>query len=92
MNVLSYSQTPEVVISEAARVLAPDGQLILNTLKMHDHRASVDSFDHQNLGFSLTELDAMIKKNRLLIETKSVNRETRPPYFEVITLSAKKQQ
>lgn len=88
MHALSYSRTPEQVIQQAARVLKPGGQLILTTLAEHSHEATVSAFDHVNLGFQPADIRQMIEATGLAVQFCEVSsRETRAPYFEIITAS-----
>lgn len=89
MHALTYTDNAGQVITEAARVLRPGGQLVLATLKQHSHQATVADYDHVNLGYSVKQLDALVKDAGLkLVEINDSLREARPPYFEVITLFA----
>lgn len=91
MHALTYTQEPQSVISQAARVLRPQGSLILTTLRQHQHEATVSAFDHVNLGFALADLEGWIEAAGLTVESAGVSsREQRPPHFEVLTLVANK--
>lgn len=86
MHVLPFSEKPETVLAEATRVLRQDGTLILVNLARHQHHATVAAYDHLNDGFTTQELEKLLREaglNTQLCEITS--RETRPPYFEVIT-------
>lgn len=91
MHALTYTQEPQAVISQAARVMRPQGSLILTTLRQHQHEATVSAFDHVNLGFTLASLEGWVETAGLNVESAGVSsREQRPPHFEVLTLVAKK--
>ena len=86
MHVLTYTQKPQQVLEEAFRVLKPGGQLIGATLKRHAHKETVATYDHVNLGYSVTRLRALLSGTGFQVERCTVTcREPRPPYFEVIT-------
>ena len=89
MHALSYSNHPEQAIAQAARVLRPGGQLILTTLAEHGHEATVSAYDHVNMGFSEKNVRKLMESAGLDVQYCAVSsRETRAPYFEIITASA----
>lgn len=89
MHALSYTQRAVDVIAQAARVLRPGGTLALATLRRHRHRATVNAFDHVNLGFEPEQLRHWSERAGLTVETCEVKcEENRPPYFQVISLIA----
>lgn len=91
MHALTFTDRPETVFAEAARVLRPGGSLILATLAPHNHRATVAAFDHVNLGFEPARLQAWSHDYDLDPRVCEISsRETRPPFFEVTTLIADK--
>lgn len=91
LHALTYSHTPDTAIRESARVLRPDGRLILATLARHEHEATVSAYDHVNLGFDTEELTNWLSDADLEILSCDITaRELQPPYFRVITASAGK--
>ncbi|KRG70640.1 ArsR/SmtB family transcription factor [Pseudoxanthomonas dokdonensis] len=91
MHALTYSSKPAQAVAEAARVLRPDGRLLLSSLSKHEHRAAVEAYGHVNLGFSDRELRRFAEKAGLQVaKAEVVTRERRPPHFEVISLTAVK--
>lgn len=91
MHALAFSDAPETVIGEAARVLAPGGRLVVAALKAHHHTAAMAAYDHVNLGIAPEKLKTLLKRAGLAVERCAVScREPRPPYFEVITAMALK--
>lgn len=91
MHALTYSERPERVLAEAARVLRPGGALVLATLARHRHRATVAAFDHVNLGFTAQRLRRWARDARLNVHfCAKTSREPRAPYFEIITLIARR--
>ena len=91
MHALTYSTTPDAVLTEAARLLRPGGRLVLATLAAHTHSATIELYDHVNLGFSADDVRRMIESAGLeLMECHQGAREPRPPYFEVISAVAGK--
>ncbi|MDX1496791.1 MAG: metalloregulator ArsR/SmtB family transcription factor [Salinisphaeraceae bacterium] len=91
MHALTYTEKPQLVIKEAARILRPGGQLILATLNQHDHQATVAEYDHVNLGYTVPQLKKLLNKSGMEVaECNRSLREPRAPYFEVITARARK--
>lgn len=91
MHALTYAAKPAQAVAEAARLLKPDGRLLLSSLARHEHRAVVEAYGHANLGFSSKELRRFIDKAGLALQNAdTVTREKRPPHFEVISLIARK--
>lgn len=91
MHALTFTDRPETVFAEAARVMRPGGSLILATLAPHNHRSTVAAFDHVNLGFEPACLQGWSEDYGLLPRVCEISsRETRPPFFEVTTLIAEK--
>lgn len=89
MHGLTYSEQPEAVIGEIARLLRRGGQAIISTLAAHDHPASVAAFDHVNLGFGVEQLTALLDHAGLSVDSCELSlREAQPPYFGVITAAA----
>lgn len=91
MHALTYTNRPETVFSEAARVLRPGGQLLVVTLQKHRHKNSVTAYDHLNLGFTEAELRKLCigaGLDPLNIQLSAI--EKRSPNFEVLTLLAGK--
>jgi len=90
-HALTYSERPAIAIAEAARALRPGGRLLATTLARHAHRATVEPFDHRNLGFREDELrDFADNAGLQVLSCERVTRERRPPHFEVLSLLARK--
>lgn len=91
LHALAYTDTPERVLGEAARLLATGGRLVVAALKSHRHEAAMAAYDHLNLGVGVDVLRKQLAATGLKVESCRVtSRETRPPYFEVITAQAAK--
>lgn len=89
MHVLTYTDEPQHVLAEAARVLRKGGQLIGATLKRHRHKETVAAYDHANLGYTEARLQSLLQGAGFRVDNCAVScREPRPPYFEVITFLA----
>ncbi|MGQ0528837.1 MAG: metalloregulator ArsR/SmtB family transcription factor [Panacagrimonas sp.] len=91
MHALSYSADPAGLLREAARLLRPRGRLVVAALRRHQHAETQRAYDHINLGLEVRELNGLLEAAGLVVESCRVtSRETRPPYFEVISAAARR--
>lgn len=91
MHALTFTHQPDQVFAEAVRVLRPGGYLVVATLAPHEHEATVAAYDHVNLGFSPADLQSWSAAQDLTVrQCETSSQETRPPFFEVVTLIAGK--
>lgn len=91
MHALTYTREPERVLAQAARVLRPRGRLVIAALAAHKHKETMRAYDHVNLGVTEAALSKLIEGAGLKVEHCRISsRETRPPYFSVITALAVK--
>ena len=91
MHALAYTQTPQKVLKESARLLKPGGRLLVTALNQHTHKAAMQAYDHVNLGLTPAALSKLLQHAGLKVESCQISsREPRPPYFEVITALAKR--
>jgi SAM-dependent methyltransferase len=89
MHALAYAREPQRVLKEAARLLRPRGRLVITALNAHRHQAAMQAYDHVNLGIAPAALKRLLQQCGLQVEACRVtSRETRPPYFEVVTALA----
>ncbi len=91
MHALPYSRHPDRMLSEAQRVLRPGGRLVVATLGAHHHEEAMRAYDHVNLGISPDKLRKLMAAAGFTVESCRISsRETRAPYFEVVTALARK--
>jgi ArsR family transcriptional regulator len=91
MHALAYTRRPLDVLREAARVLRPRGRLLVSALNAHTHKATIQAYDHVNLGIAPAALRKLLEQAGLTVELCRVtSREEKPPYFEVITALARR--
>ena len=90
MHALSYARDPQAVLAHSARLLRRGGTLVVATLAAHRHEAAMQAYDHVNLGVAAEDLAKWLKGCGLEVESCRVtSRESRPPYFEVVTALAR---
>jgi ArsR family transcriptional regulator len=91
MHALAYTRAPQDVVREAARMLRPGGRLVVCALNAHAHKATMQAYDHVNLGVAPAALRKLLEQAGLAVELCRVtSREEKPPYFEVITALARR--
>jgi ArsR family transcriptional regulator len=91
MHALTYTNEPQQVFSEAARVLRGGGKLLAVTLQKHQHAKAVEPFNHVNLGFTTGQLEKYCVDAGLHVQTCAVSAiEKRSPNYSVLSLSAVK--
>jgi ArsR family transcriptional regulator len=91
LNVLTYASEPRLALSEAARVLAPGGVLLLVTLDAHEHTELTAAYGHIQPGFAPSALQAMLLEAGLHVRGCGVSsQERRSPRFRVVSAFADK--
>lgn len=91
MHVLTYTLTPERVITQAAKLLRPGGTLLIATLDKHEYGIAEETFDHVNQGMSPDTLRGELEGNDLVVEWCDIAcQEGRPPYFKVVVARARR--
>lgn len=91
MHALAYTRKPQDVISEAARLLRPGGRLVVAALNAHRHKATVQAYDHVNLGITAAAMRRLLETAQFRVERCGLSsREDRPPYFQVVSALAHK--
>ena len=85
---LQYMSDPEQALTEAVRVLAPGGRLLIVTLAKHEF-AEAEAFGHRHRGFTGDQLKRWSKtlSDHLLDQLPP---EPRSPHFQTIILTARK--
>ncbi len=93
LSVLPYAERLDSVLSEIRRVLRPEGRLVLTTLGRHEHEALVAPYDHRNLGSTIEELCSALEERGLRVHHAELSvKEKRPPYFEIISIYARRER
>jgi DNA-binding transcriptional ArsR family regulator len=85
---LQYVRDPALALSEAARVLAPQGTLLITTLAAHGF-AEAERYGHRHRGFTAAQLRGWTSAlgGHQLVELPP---EARPPRFQTVILTAGK--
>jgi ArsR family transcriptional regulator len=82
---LHHALHPERAISEAHRILAPNGRIIILDLLKHRFEEAREIYADEWLGFSETELEAMMEKAGFQqVQTSVVHKEPETPQFQTL--------
>jgi ArsR family transcriptional regulator len=88
---LHHALHPERAIEEAARILAPGGRIVILDLMKHRFEEARELYADEWLGFSETELEAMLEKSGFQeIQTSVVHKEPETPQFQTLLAVANK--
>jgi SAM-dependent methyltransferase len=91
LNLLTYATEPARTLAEAARVLRPNGDLVVTTLAAHEQRKVTAGYGHVHAGFRPQALRDWLTQAGLVVDRCEVtSREKRPPHFAVVTAFARK--
>jgi SAM-dependent methyltransferase len=92
LNVLPYSKDPVRALREAARVLRPDGDLLVSTLAAHDHADITSTYGHVNEGFRPATLRRWLASEaKLAVDRCEIAcHEKRQPNFAIVSAFAHK--
>ena len=82
---LHHALHPERAIEEAARILRPAGRIVVLDLVQHRFEEARELYADEWLGFSETELEAMLAKAGFgNVQTSVVHKEQETPYFQTL--------
>jgi DNA-binding transcriptional ArsR family regulator/precorrin-6B methylase 2 len=88
---LHHALHPERAISEANRILAPGGHIVILDLVKHRFEEARELYADEWLGFSESELEAMLEKSGFReIQTSIVHKEQESPQFQTLLAVANK--
>jgi ArsR family transcriptional regulator len=82
---LHHALHPERAIEEAARILRPAGRIVVLDLVQHRFEEARELYADEWLGFSETELEAMLAKAGFgNVQTSVVHKEQETPHFQTL--------
>ncbi|HEY1902194.1 MAG TPA: metalloregulator ArsR/SmtB family transcription factor [Terracidiphilus sp.] len=88
---LHHALHPERAVSEANRILVPNGRIVILDLVKHRFEEARELYADEWLGFSETELEAMLEKAAFTeIQTSVVHKDPEPPQFQTLLAVANK--
>jgi ubiquinone/menaquinone biosynthesis C-methylase UbiE/biotin operon repressor len=88
---LHHALHPERALSEASRILAPNGRIVILDLLKHRFEEARELYADEWLGFSETELETMLEKSGFHeIQTSIVHKEQETPQFQTLLAVASK--
>lgn len=90
-HTLTYAEHPALAVAECARVLRPEGKLVVLGLDRHEHRAVTAPYGERHQGFSPQKLRGFFTSAGLSTKVSTVAcRETKKPHFRVVLAVAEK--
>jgi len=88
---LHHALHPDRALSEANRILTPGGRIVILDLLKHRFEEARELYADEWLGFSETELEAMLEKSGFKeIQTSIVHKEQESPQFQTLLAVANK--
>jgi ArsR family transcriptional regulator len=88
---LHHALHPERAVHEAFRILVPGGRIVLLDLAKHRFEEARELYADEWLGFSESELEAMLEKAGFTcVQTSVVHKEPEPPQFQTLLAVANK--
>jgi SAM-dependent methyltransferase len=90
-HTLTYAERPARVVAECARVLRPDGRLVVLCLDEHKLSEVTARYGERHAGFSLRAVRGMLGRAGLsVVSAKVASREVRRPDLQVVLAVADK--
>lgn len=90
-HTLAYAERPDRVVDACARVLRPDGRLVVLSLDKHDHAEVTAPYGERHAGFSPRALRGLATRAGLdVTQARVACKESKKPHFQVVLLVAKK--
>jgi ArsR family transcriptional regulator len=90
-HTLTYAEKPQRALEECARVLRPNGRVVVLTLDAHDQREITAPYGERHAGFTPRVLKNLLTRAGLAVTFSEVAcREAKKPHFEVVLSIAQK--
>jgi SAM-dependent methyltransferase len=90
-HTLTYAEKPPRALEECARVLRPNGRIVILTLDAHDQREVTAPYGERHPGFAPRALKSLVTRAGLHVVCSEVAcRETKKPHFQVVLSVAQK--
>jgi len=90
-HTLTYAERPQKVLDECARVLRPEGRLVVLCLDQHDQHEVTARYGERHPGFSPRVLRAMLARADFAVQSCDVaSREAKKPHLGVLIAVADK--
>jgi ubiquinone/menaquinone biosynthesis C-methylase UbiE/DNA-binding transcriptional ArsR family regulator len=88
---LHHALHPDRAIHEAARILKPNGRIVILDLAKHRFEEAREIYADEWLGFTESELESMLEKSSFRnLQTSIVHKEPDPPHFQTLLAVADK--
>jgi ArsR family transcriptional regulator len=88
---LHHALHPQCAIEEAFRILSPGGRVVVLDLLKHRFEEAREIYADQWLGFSESELEAMLEEAGFMqVQTSVVHKEPESPHFQTLLAVANK--
>jgi ArsR family transcriptional regulator len=90
-HTLTYAEKPQRALEECARVLRPNGRVVVLTLDAHDQSEITQAYGERHAGFSPRALKNLLTRAGLAVTSSHVAcREPKKPHFQVVLSIAQK--
>jgi len=90
-HTLTYAEKPQRALEECARVLRPNGRVVVLTLDAHDQREITQPYGERHAGFTPRVLKNLLTRVGLTVTFSDVAcREAKKPHFQVVLSIAQK--
>jgi ArsR family transcriptional regulator len=88
---LHHALHPERAVHEAWRILSPGGRIVILDLLKHRFEEAREIYADEWLGFSESELEAMLESSGFTqVQTSVVHKESETPHFQTLLAVANK--
>jgi ArsR family transcriptional regulator len=90
-HTLTYAEQPARALQECARVLRPEGRLVLLCLDQHQQQEVTARYGERHAGFSPAAVRSLLSKSGLAVVSAEVaSREAKKPHLQVVLAIADK--